>query len=1295
MHFLKKCTAIAVAVSLLTLSCISGYAAKITQDNGFAVQGETTSGTSYTATVGVKNDLRDAQSFQLITAVYSAGETPILTDVDLKPCTIDGSTGSKFYTGGEVTVASDSTVQVFVWGDNLCPLEDGDEFRTLRQHATLSAIKVGDYATVVDNQNKRIYVDTNDDISTAVIDDTSVVVSDGATWAKDANNATVTVTSEDGLTTNTYKVVASDKLNIVDFEDEDVIASDTTTGKIKVNNGTTGTVTIADDPLNASNKVLACLDTDTDSTKLDWQYDFDAIEKPYVVTVKVMYARNSVKGSKVSGTWLHARGENNKTVMALGAQDKSSSGLYNVQDGCSSEDEITNQAFALGTWHEMKMERTPENIVNFYMDGNLFHTSTVRNDDSISFLKYFSSTSGAANVYFDDICVRPYYPDDAELENAIFTDGTTMFNSLIHDGTVYVNATSLEKLSHASFSVADNGTAVYDASASTITTTTADGKSVYGVVAKKYFDDDFQSYAAGSEAKKVLPSDNYSVTLETAKANGSVAAAIDSEGTNNFLKLTDMDGDGSQGARAMVYVINDVGEPNSFIAEYKVKYEFVPGNSYIKDKHDVAYNVVEARNSLADKKQELAWMQPASYNAENKAYKLNIAKETDQSNELTDADIRTGQWYTMKMVYTAAEDAVTGGTAAYYVDGKLVSTQAITNASGFKKLFISTSKNRQSVMYIDDLKILPDLQLIDFEDEAIGQSPEGWTITGNTDTSAAVVVDSENAANQVLCLSDNSTQSGKLGAVIKFEELSPPYSVRYRIKYERPAYEKGVYDVSTSWFHLRDSSNQTIMSAAVSDLGDGSLKFYTNSANGEKTVDAYLNLGSWHEIKLSCVSENEVRFYLDDTCIYTAAPKNYAPLSKISIYTTDARMGTMYLDDITIYADNSRTKINELYAGMDAMFEGVLPWLTELYDPETGGFYTTVSGMQNAGYVPSLEATAFVYAMLTASETGALSTMPDAFKNKLITYFQGAQSAEDGFFYDYGVDPSAYSDRNKMRVYQQCVSKLKALGADPLYSLSSVGSTQAYSLLTLAAASTEIALPDGFPSYLKSVDSFIAKVASRDWDNNSWTAGDLTYEDTSYLIQLDQAVYQPYIDALFDWLKARQDSETGYWAKAEDTCFNALSGAFKVVRIYDRFNTAPPNIDKITQSIMGTLFSGETPSTACDLRNTLDALSILKSYDKETVETCLKKQERPILNAYTEYMKLFFKADGGASMYPTKSTSSFGGIPAGKQLAEGDIDGTQQMFLARLYLNKLFGRGVDNSGFAKQYEDFWSTLSKK
>ena len=64
-------------------------------------------------------------------------------------------------------------------------------------------------------------------------------------------------------------------------------------------------------------------------------------------------------------------------------------------------------------------------------------------------------------------------------------------------------------------------------------------------------------------------------------------------------------------------------------------------------------------------------------------------------------------------------------------------------------------------------------------------------------------------------------------------------------------------------------------------------------------------------------------------------------------------------------------------------------------------------------------------------------------------------------------------------------------------------------------------------------------------------------------------------------------------------------------------------------------------------------------------------------------------------MFQKLSTASFGGIPAGAGEAEGDIDGTQQMFIARNYLHKLFDRKLDNSMFTSQSEDFWQQILAK
>lgn len=67
--------------------------------------------------------------------------------------------------------------------------------------------------------------------------------------------------------------------------------------------------------------------------------------------------------------------------------------------------------------------------------------------------------------------------------------------------------------------------------------------------------------------------------------------------------------------------------------------------------------------------------------------------------------------------------------------------------------------------------------------------------------------------------------------------------------------------------------------------------------------------------------------------------------------------------DIALFSPDAEP-VQTAYRAIDRAFCGVFDYLTEVYDPESGGFYTTVSAARYEGYVPSLEATAFVCQMM-------------------------------------------------------------------------------------------------------------------------------------------------------------------------------------------------------------------------------------------------------------------------------------------------------------------------------------------
>ncbi len=443
-------------------------------------------------------------------------------------------------------------------------------------------------------------------------------------------------------------------------------------------------------------------------------------------------------------------------------------------------------------------------------------------------------------------------------------------------------------------------------------------------------------------------------------------------------------------------------------------------------------------------------------------------------------------------------------------------------------------------------------------------------------------------------------------------------------------------------------------------------------------------------------------------------------------------------EDKTVYVTTDYyDRILAAYAKIDNEFLSAMDWLVGLYDPETGGFYNTTSGAKHEGYYPSIEATGFFCAMCSKTESGAIAAMPDEFRQKLINFFQSRQDPETGWFIEEYPKAPSYNDRDKMRVHEQAVDKLKQLGSKPLYPLpeerisavtigETVKSSKANIILTepeptaapikkekvseLAVKNetektkqssssdftnnTDVSLPSGVPEYCITVNSFIENMASRNWDSDSWTAGDKAYEDMSYVEMLPESVRQYYIDAALEWLDERQDPETGYWSANGSINFNDVSGAFKVCRIYNRYGLCPPRPMTIAETVLKTLRQGYNANAACYVRNPISIFEILVKYDAE-VKAMIRENECEIVELYSKYIHDMFTKDGAAATKAMNAVGKFGGLLTGGTGAEGDMDGMQQMWLARSYLAQVFGRTLSNDFLAEYYDEFWNKLLTK
>ncbi|MBQ7574196.1 MAG: hypothetical protein IJT23_08050 [Clostridia bacterium] len=647
--------------------------------------------------------------------------------------------------------------------------------------------------------------------------------------------------------------------------------------------------------------------------------------------------------------------------------------------------------------------------------------------------------------------------------------------------------------------------------------------------------------------------------------------------------------------------------------------------------------------------------------------------------------------------------------ASYNGDGKLHDV-LLTKSSGNGMFEISAPDNSDGgtvkAFAWDSMRPLEERKFYieDFENDKDEKPPSynKWSITAPEGTEAVVAEDPKNSANKVLKLSDNTT-SGRLSAIYHLsEQANDVYSVSWRIYYARDgAYKSGENDTGYSWFHARTAKNETIMSMAMLDNSSGNGNVMTKAQDGEVKNFKNITVNEWHDMAMVYYGSEKVSFYLDGHYIGSKTPLTAGNMSRICFFSTDKRINTTYIDDITVHYEIPQySERYEEYDIIDSCFVNTLDWLVDVYDPESGGFYTTKSAALTKGYVPSLESTALAIAMLKKGESGICNNVktdiPVDIRNKLINFFQSRQNPDDGYFYDTGKTGADYNSRDRMRVYEQCVSKLADLGAKPLYPLPGSSSSATVSVKSSVKLMTaSVSYPSGFPEEYKTVDGFMSYVTSQNWDSNSWTAGDRTYEAYSYILMLPDEAQTEYRQALLEWLESRQDPITGYWGESGDYGFNALSGAFKVARIYERFNIGIPKPELILQSVIKTVSDGGFPSEAFYVRNPVDLARIVKNYYPEVFKETFNGTENMFVENYSRYIREFIKADGGASSYIYMASQSFGGISSGRQLCESDMDATQQMWLARQYLCSLFGMELDYSQLADSYEGFWDRLRNK
>ncbi|WP_449539324.1 hypothetical protein [Ferdinandcohnia sp. Marseille-Q9671] len=348
----------------------------------------------------------------------------------------------------------------------------------------------------------------------------------------------------------------------------------------------------------------------------------------------------------------------------------------------------------------------------------------------------------------------------------------------------------------------------------------------------------------------------------------------------------------------------------------------------------------------------------------------------------------------------------------------------------------------------------------------------------------------------------------------------------------------------------------------------------------------------------------------------------------------------------------------EAFEKFDSLFEGFFEWLAGQYDPITGGFYYARSSVSDSSFTPDIESTAQALNILSRNEL--FTEMPVELTEKFISFFQGKQDPETGYFLDEN-HLMKHDEVMVSRAFNYSVHSLQRLGGKPLYP----------SPVELNKA----------PDYVFSEEEYIKK-----WKSislvNSWRGCDLLASSCMYIGQMDKERQEKMIPIAADYLESIQNPDTGLWG--EGSMYVQISGTFKLHTFYHKFNLPMPRVEKMYQSILHCLRT-EIAKDMCYIRNPIDLLSYMNL-------DIPKEELAEIIQITVDNIEKLKRADGGFSREiehsPTapnvaqvKSDEFYPFMPEavhiGKGLYEGDMNAGTQATLIRLQLHKLAGLKVD------------------
>jgi len=378
--------------------------------------------------------------------------------------------------------------------------------------------------------------------------------------------------------------------------------------------------------------------------------------------------------------------------------------------------------------------------------------------------------------------------------------------------------------------------------------------------------------------------------------------------------------------------------------------------------------------------------------------------------------------------------------------------------------------------------------------------------------------------------------------------------------------------------------------------------------------------------------------------------------------------------------DSLPKELQEALLRCDVLVDvGQLEYYYQLYDPETGGFYYSISSRDAEEMTPFSEGTAFAEEALL---NGGMR-LPDWNKEKVSKWILSHQEESDGFFYE-DLWGKITSGPRLNRDLSSSVGILSRCGVKPLYTL-----PQDRMIENECEKETNTTLPER----LQSKEKMLEYMESLDWSTKSiWSTGQKLSSETTLIKAA--GLY----DFVADYVQTRQNPETGLFG--EGLGWMNTNGAMKLGAFMASRKGGYKDAEKAIDSVIK-IYGGDTPPTSATwIWNPfvlLDRIVNAQDADTEYLRSLLLKKGAEIVNKAIDCALKLKREDGGFASSITRATPRQQGYLFGYGTAtESDLDGT---LIAgprlRNSIYKVFGLNAPHTHYIEYNDEFWERCKNK